>query len=118
MKKLSERYLDGLWSRAIRAKAHGRCQLCGAPAEQAHHVVPRRKKVLRHDIENGVALCFRCHAYAHTARGNRDVEALVDMEYLMELESVLLKDYLESREITRAEFSHLIADRLKPYIEG
>jgi len=71
--------------------------------------------VLRHDIENGVALCFTCHAYAHTARGNRDVEALVDMGYLMEMEQVLLKDYLDSHEITRAEFSHIVADNLKRY---
>ena len=59
-----------LWQ-AIRERvldrADGRCEFCGAPATQVHHV--RYPKQFKDDDEhNSVAVCNSCHARAHAMR--------------------------------------------------
>jgi hypothetical protein len=57
------------WRKEIFEKNNYTCQLCGARSGngkhielQAHHILPWREfKRLRHDLENGVALCVNCH---------------------------------------------------------
>jgi len=52
--------LDSLWSQYIRR--HGVCDLCGRGGSlDAHHVEHRIPLTLRWSLDNGVALCFRCH---------------------------------------------------------
>lgn len=39
---------------------HPVCAMCGAPAEEVHHVLPIREGG-SHDWDNLQALCSRCH---------------------------------------------------------
>lgn len=61
--------LDVLFSRYIRTLAGWRCERCGKqflpPTNGLHcsHFHGRRKKSVRWDPENAVALCFGCHAH-------------------------------------------------------
>ena len=55
---------DNLWSSKIKERAGGKCEVCGKDKYvQAHHVIPRTCYALRHDLENGVALCRKHHLY-------------------------------------------------------
>lgn len=58
-----EHTLDRLWSELVRGA--GACERCGRPeALQAHHVVKRRYKATRWDLNAGVCLCHFCHRWA------------------------------------------------------
>ena len=61
-KKIAEREADALWRDAIKARDGEWCMKCKSrKANQAHHIFTRSIKHLRHDIENGIALCAYCH---------------------------------------------------------
>lgn len=54
---------DAEWSRRVRARDPV-CRLCLArPTVNAHHVIDRRHKATRLDLENGVGLCYKCHVF-------------------------------------------------------
>ena len=57
--------LDKLVSQITRTKAKNLCQRCGRYTEYANlqtaHCWGRRKKSVRYDLENVLALCFSCH---------------------------------------------------------
>ena len=61
-----EKDLDELWARAVKARAGNRCEMCVSAREglQAHHVIGRRNKTLRHIVSNGCSLCPKHHFYA------------------------------------------------------
>lgn len=66
-KKGLVRKCDAAWSKAVRARAKGKCEWCAKPANDAHHMVGRRRSAyLRHRLENGVALCQSCHFNFHS----------------------------------------------------
>lgn len=53
---------DALWSELIRSQ--GRCAKCGKEGRtEAHHLLTRSRKHLRHKLENGLELCMHCHKY-------------------------------------------------------
>ena len=53
---------DTLWSILIRKG--GTCEKCGIEGRmEAHHLLTRSRKHLRHKIENGICLCCRCHKF-------------------------------------------------------
>jgi len=52
---------DKLWSQIIRAKNKGRCEVCGKPANNPHHIISRKNLALRWDVRNGCLLCSGCH---------------------------------------------------------
>ena len=55
---------DKLWSEKIKERAGRKCEVCGnTKYVQAHHIIPRTNYALRHDLENGVALCRKHHLY-------------------------------------------------------
>jgi predicted restriction endonuclease len=57
--------LDRLWSSLVRELHGSNCLRCGsADLVQAAHLVPRRHREVRHDIRNGIPLCWQCH-YQH-----------------------------------------------------
>lgn len=57
--------LDTLWAKAVKARAGNRCEMClGSPPLQAHHVIGRRNKTLRHVVSNGCSLCPKHHMHA------------------------------------------------------
>ena len=53
--------MDVLWSKVVKRKAGGKCALCPAPAVNSHHNIRRQNLRFRHDVDNGIALCFRHH---------------------------------------------------------
>lgn len=57
--------LDSLFSRVIRSRAKNQCQRCLKWKEfselQTAHCWGRRKKSVRWDLDNALALCFYCH---------------------------------------------------------
>jgi hypothetical protein len=113
---VSDSTLDNLWRKAIRKKYHGRCGLCGEQGTEAHHVVRRAKKVLRWDIRNGVLLCALCHRYADTGQGRRDIEGLVDAEYLYASEQYNLKEICHNEFYTPDSFRLEMQKRLKEHL--
>ena len=52
---------DDLWSVIIRNRDLI-CRLCKSrPSRDAHHIFARSHKNTRHDIRNGLGLCYTCH---------------------------------------------------------
>lgn len=106
-KRGTKKRLDKLWGRIIRARANHKCEMCGKPGDQPHHIVGRRNMRLRFDLRNGINLCYGCH----TRRTNCVHEDPVglenwmldnkqcDWDYLstvrMEIKKWTLEEYLE-----------------------
>jgi len=56
---------DAAWSIAVRKRAGNKCEICRTTAFlHAHHLVDRSLWQLRHDLQNGVALCANHHKYS------------------------------------------------------
>lgn len=56
--------LDRLFSKYIRLRAGGVCEKCGQTKTlQCSHFHGRRKRSVRWNEDNAVALCFSCHMY-------------------------------------------------------
>eukprot|EP00919_Chromeraceae_sp_WS-2016_P066996 GHVR01158443.1.p2 GENE.GHVR01158443.1~~GHVR01158443.1.p2 ORF type:complete len:117 (+),score=15.82 GHVR01158443.1:703-1053(+) len=62
-RKRLEKKLDKAWSLAIRERAEYTCEKCGRDANQACHIVPRRYRITRWDLANGVCMCGGCHLW-------------------------------------------------------
>lgn len=55
-----------LWSKIVRTNANHKCEWCGSPATEAHHMVAKKTcAALKFDVLNGVALCAKCHFRYH-----------------------------------------------------
>lgn len=53
---------DKIWSELIRST--GSCVKCGKHGRtEAHHLITRARKHLRHKLECGIELCMRCHKF-------------------------------------------------------
>jgi len=65
--RISQTPLDKLFSYLIRTRAKGVCERCRAEVGfnklQTSHFHGRRKRSVRWDPDNAVALCFTCHLY-------------------------------------------------------
>ena len=68
-KKIRVRKADIEWAKAVKERDHYTCQRCGARHQgqgmHAGHIVSRRYRNTRHDLENGVTCCFGCHMFLH-----------------------------------------------------
>lgn len=52
----------GIWSRLIKLRARGVCEVCGSRENlNAHHIEGRRNRATRYDLRNGVSLCAGHH---------------------------------------------------------
>lgn len=58
-------YAYGRWSKEIRSRACGKCEICGGTAVDSHHIVPIDKGGSVLDLDNGIALCLDCHRLMH-----------------------------------------------------
>lgn len=62
---------DIRWAHEVKLRDSWCCQKCGegwGPTTmhiEAAHIVPRRYKATRYLLENGIALCHKCHRDAH-----------------------------------------------------
>jgi hypothetical protein len=63
--RVSKRAKLAEWSKAVRLRAGGACEICGATEHvQAHHILPKLFYPLyRLAWDNGIALCPRHHKY-------------------------------------------------------
>ena len=105
--KSIKKICDELWSAKVKERAGGKCEICGKDKYiQAHHIVPRTNFALRHDIENGVALCRRHHLYfAHK-------------DPLEFIEWAKLKRDLDYLQMVRHRQSKNDYNAIKLYLEG
>ncbi len=77
-KRNYKKLCDRLWQRLIKARARYRCELCGAESSQlhAHHLIPRQAVFFRHNLNNGVCLCPRCHTFNYGQGSDNNQEAI------------------------------------------
>lgn len=60
----SRRYKN--WMEGVMENSEGSCHLCGEDAKECHHIKAWIDfKDLRYDVDNGVALCHKCHMKVH-----------------------------------------------------
>jgi hypothetical protein len=87
------------WSRAVRARAHGRCESCGSGVDiGAHHIYPiRTSPLLRSELANGVALCRSCHGLIHQNPVGKEINHAMQTD---------LAEYVVSGNL--AEFDHAV----------
>lgn len=71
---------DTVWRKIILALFDCRCAVCGKGDGQVHvhHLISRASHFFRHNVNNGIALCPRCHTFnpqlsAHAAPWAFDV---------------------------------------------
>lgn len=62
-KKLMNK-LDKEWAKLVRDRDKNRCVICKKKNVDAHHILPRENKILRHNINNGVTLCKKHHRFS------------------------------------------------------
>lgn len=70
-KNKSNYYTDNelkIWSQEVLSRVNYECEICGKPAEHAHHIQPKKLEPgLALDPDNGLAFCKDCHArFGHT----------------------------------------------------
>ena len=87
--KSPRKLCDELWAEKVKKRANGCCEKCFSTNHlSAHHIYPRTIYALRYDLQNGVALCKRCHLYwAHK-------NALEFVDWIKTIRNI---EYLESR---------------------
>lgn len=83
-----QRRRNALLVRAAKARANGKCQLCGEtldfndqdgwPYLEAHHIVPLADDGLD-DLSNMVALCPNCHRKMHVVGDQNDIAKLKEI---------------------------------------
>jgi 5-methylcytosine-specific restriction endonuclease McrA len=71
MIKAQKNKLDKLWSKAIRKRGDYTCERCEKKLDpksrglHAHHIFSRTPHSTRWDLDNGICLCYGCHAFGH-----------------------------------------------------
>jgi 5-methylcytosine-specific restriction endonuclease McrA len=59
------KHADKLWGQVMH-DTYQHCVKCGSPIFlEAHHIIHKTHKLTRHDLLNGILLCYSCHAWAH-----------------------------------------------------
>jgi len=85
MKKPSRTYqkkkADKLWSARIRQRNGGMCEICNKMGGQPHHIVGRKNLVLRHDLRNGINLCYTHHVGGNKSAHNDPLWFIVWFKY-------------------------------------
>ena len=125
---MTERSLDILFRKAVLLSWGGACVFCGNGNQdqlEAHHIIKRRKKVLKWDIKNGLPLCNslsanKCHIAADSKKGEAKIRSIIGEEtwnYLCDLEDVTIKDIVIKSGMSSAEFRLDRAKELKRIIK-
>lgn len=96
------------------------CAICGAKAENQHHIISRSNLLLRYDVNNLLSLCYKCHEKLHREGLWHHGLDLVDeqrREYLERMKNVGFKDYLLANSQTREDFFKEKYNQLKEAIK-
>lgn len=87
-RKLEKRIVrekDDIWKVAVKERDSYICQLClkqyqkGETGLHSHHIISRVFKEFRHDINNGISLCYYCH---HKGPNSPHQNAIIFVEFL------------------------------------
>ena len=108
---------DQKWKLAIHMKWKGRCGICRRPGRDAHHIIGRDNMATRHDLRNGMLLCFthhqgrsplsvKHHPAAFTARVKLLYPGTYQWVMAQKCEPIKKPDYIAA------------AERLERYISG
>ena len=70
-KKTALKKCDDEWKRQVKERAGWKCECCGKSKEQGyrlhtHHLIHRNRHFFRHNLNNGICLCARCHSFDST----------------------------------------------------
>ena len=64
-KKTEERELDNMWKKKVKDRDKWMCQVCRKKVTgkncHAHHILPKRIRGMRWDVDNGITLCYQHH---------------------------------------------------------
>jgi len=85
-----ERYKLASWTRSVKNRDKHTCTNCGSKEElHAHHVLPKALYPdLRFCVENGMALCKKCHYDEHKKMKTRKILADTDDEPTAEAKAI------------------------------
>ena len=90
-----------IWWELTRRKWGSVCEICGEPAVEMHHFVPRsRSRLLKFDVENAVPLCKSCHTKIHYS-GNEG-EATRMEEIIKKKRGKKWQNYIEEKERSKS----------------
>ena len=65
-KQADRNEFDSLTRKRIKKRDNGQCQICHAPGNTIHHVMPRGAATKGRGVfENGLLLCGTCHIQIH-----------------------------------------------------
>jgi len=62
-KENSVKYLDDLWAKATKYYYGDKCEICGKPKVNSHHIFSRSNFAVRWDIDNCSVLCVYHHLW-------------------------------------------------------
>ena len=62
-KKWIEREKLQVWRNCVLERDNYCCQICSSKPKKphVHHIIPKKVKELRYDVNNGITLCFNHH---------------------------------------------------------
>jgi len=78
---MKNKNLDSQFSKTVQNRDGGFCRVCSKPSSEVHHIVRREVLRVRHDEQNGISLCWKCHRMAH----GKDREVLHKIKSVMEI---------------------------------
>ena len=110
------------WRKAVLIKGLHRCAICGRcrPADEldAHHLIRRRYRALRHDWRNGVPVCRgECHIIAdqNSAKLTAQSPHWEHIDQVMKFPNS--REYLRDRGMTLREFDSAMLILLKKIVK-
>jgi len=64
---------DKEWSKKVKERDGNKCVICDREDYlHAHHIIPRERKELRWDIDNGISLCVSHHKYSYEISAHKN----------------------------------------------
>jgi 5-methylcytosine-specific restriction endonuclease McrA len=70
--------LDTGWADEVKERDGYRCAICGSTMRpNAHHIIPRENKLLRHNLHNGITLCPKHHKFSYEFSAHKNSFAFI-----------------------------------------
>jgi len=78
-KQILQTETNKVWITKCVEKWGNKCSVCGEPATQVHHYIPKsRNGLLRYDIQNGIPICQKCHYKIHFSSKPSEVHRIIE----------------------------------------
>lgn len=79
---------DRLWQKTIIERDKW-CALCRRMSEVAHHLISKgASEKLRHNLDNGVGLCAKCHNLVHTSANHSRLIKEIKKDIIIKLNKI------------------------------